>query len=143
MDIRLDYKRALVTGGSSGIGEAIALGLADAGAKVAINCHTHLYSTLARGITLPGKAPKNFPEILKKLWWRLDRALDRDAIRLSALLTLADCIRWGCTTVFDHHASPSCIAGSLDAIADDAIGFLPPGSHVCQQIMLRGVPLLR
>ena len=33
-----------------------------------INCHSHLYSTLARGITLPGAEPADFPEILKRLW---------------------------------------------------------------------------
>ena len=41
MNISLQDKRALVTGGNSGIGAAIALGLADAGAKVAINYLAH------------------------------------------------------------------------------------------------------
>jgi NAD(P)-dependent dehydrogenase (short-subunit alcohol dehydrogenase family) len=41
MTIRLDGKRALVTGGSSGIGASIARALADAGAKVAVNCPNH------------------------------------------------------------------------------------------------------
>jgi NAD(P)-dependent dehydrogenase (short-subunit alcohol dehydrogenase family) len=37
MDIQLSGKRVLVTGGNSGIGEAMALAFADAGANVAIN----------------------------------------------------------------------------------------------------------
>lgn len=82
-----------------------------------INLHHHFYSALARGLD-PGVTLSNFGEILDRLWWRLDRALDRDAVRLSAQLSVADCIRWGCTTVFDHHASPSCLPGSLDVIAD-------------------------
>ena len=45
-----------------------------------INSHTHLYSTLARGIRLGGSPAADFPSILKKLWWRLDRALDEEDI---------------------------------------------------------------
>lgn len=82
-----------------------------------VNLHHHFYSSLARGLA-PGLPLDNFGEILDGLWWRLDRALDADTIRLSAELALADSIRWGATTVFDHHASPSMISGSLELIAD-------------------------
>jgi putative selenium metabolism protein SsnA len=82
-----------------------------------INLHHHFYSALARGLD-PGSSMRSFGEVLERLWWRLDRALDPDTVRLSALISAADCIRWGCTTVFDHHASPSCLRGSLDLIAE-------------------------
>ena len=81
-----------------------------------INCHTHLYSTLARGIPLPGKPPRNFPEILKKLWWRLDRALNRQDIYYSALVGVMDSARCGVGSLVDHHSSPSAVGGSLDLI---------------------------
>jgi putative selenium metabolism protein SsnA len=81
-----------------------------------INCHTHLYSTLARGIALPGRAPKNFPEILKKLWWRLDRALNAEDVYYSALVGLVDCAKNGVGTLVDHHSSPNACAGSLDQV---------------------------
>lgn len=81
-----------------------------------INLHHHLYSALARGLA-PAAAPKDFGQILDRMWWRLDRALTPETVRLSALLGAADCIRAGCTTVFDHHASPTCLRGSLDLIA--------------------------
>lgn len=82
-----------------------------------VNLHHHFYSSLARGLN-PGLRMENFGEILDGLWWRLDRALDRDTIRLSAELAAADSIRSGVTTVFDHHASPSVIRGSLETIAE-------------------------
>lgn len=82
-----------------------------------INLHHHFYSALARGLD-PGGPLRSFREILNSLWWRLDRALNPETVRLSAQLTVADCIRWGCTTVFDHHSSPSCISGSLDILGE-------------------------
>ncbi len=81
-----------------------------------INAHHHLYSTFARGFTPPGPPPRNFVENLQKLWWKLDRALDADDVYYSALLALMHAARAGCTTVIDHHASPSCCDGSLDQV---------------------------
>ena len=81
-----------------------------------INAHHHLYSTFARGFTPPGMPAANFEEILEKLWWKLDKALEPEDVYDSALLALMEGARAGCTTVIDHHASPSCCDGSLDAI---------------------------
>ena len=81
-----------------------------------INCHTHLYSTLARGMRLPGPPPADFPAILKKLWWRLDCALNQQDVYYSALTGLIESARCGVGTVIDHHASPHACAGSLDSI---------------------------
>lgn len=83
-----------------------------------ICAHTHFYGAYARGMAIPGTAPKDFPEILQKLWWPLDRALDAQSIRYSALPCLVDAIKHGTTTLFDHHASPNAIDGSLDIIAE-------------------------
>jgi putative selenium metabolism protein SsnA len=89
-----------------------------------INCHTHLYSTLARGIALSGPSPRNFPEILGKLWWRLDRALNHDDVYYSALVGLIDSAKNGVGTLVDHHSSPNAALGSLDRIAQafDEVG---------------------
>jgi putative selenium metabolism protein SsnA len=81
-----------------------------------INAHTHLYSTLARGMAGPRKPPKTFSEILQKVWWKLDRALDEEAIYYSALVGCLEAVKYGTTTLFDHHASPNAIPASLDII---------------------------
>jgi putative selenium metabolism protein SsnA len=83
-----------------------------------VNAHTHLYSALARGMPGPQEAPKNFLEILQKVWWKLDRALDEESIYYSALIGAIEAIKAGTTTLVDHHASPNCIAGSLKIIRD-------------------------
>ena len=81
-----------------------------------INAHHHLYSTFARGFTPPGPPATNFEETLKNLWWKLDKALDPEDVYYSALLAIMHAARAGCTTIIDHHASPSCVEGSLDQV---------------------------
>lgn len=82
-----------------------------------ICAHTHFYGAFSRGMAIPVSPPKDFPEILQKLWWPLDRALTLNDVRASAEVMLVDAIRHGTTTLFDHHASPNAIDGSLDVIA--------------------------
>lgn len=92
----------------------------DASGKVVmpgfINAHMHFYSTLVCGL---GKADpsKDFNEVLKNLWWRLDKKLTLDECYYSALIPLIKAIKVGTTTLIDHHASPFAALGSLDVIA--------------------------
>ena len=90
--------------------------------------HTHLYSALSRGMPAPPTPPKNFVEILKKVWWRLDEALDEESIYYSALAGAIESVKFGTTTLIDHHASPNSILGSLDII-----------KHAMSRVGLRGV----
>jgi putative selenium metabolism protein SsnA len=82
-----------------------------------INVHTHLYSTLVRGLG-KAKPADNFQQVLERLWWRLDRQLRPEDVESSALVALIEALRHGTTTIFDHHASPFALGGSLDVIAD-------------------------
>jgi putative selenium metabolism protein SsnA len=81
-----------------------------------VNGHTHLYSALAVGMPPPEKPPQSFLENLQSVWWRLDRAQEAESIEMSARIGALDALRCGTTTLFDHHASPNCIEGSLDLI---------------------------
>ena len=88
-----------------------------------INTHEHIYSALARGLSIKGYAPNGFLEILDVLWWTIDRNLDNDLTKLSAEATYLECIKNGVTTIFDHHASFGEISGSLFAIEEAARDF--------------------
>lgn len=93
--------------------------------SVRVNCHTHIYSGLAPlGMPSPRPRPENFLQILARVWWRLDRALDEEILRASARYYVAEALLSGTTTLIDHHESPNLIEGSLDILADacDALG---------------------
>ena len=83
-----------------------------------INAHTHIYSALARGLSINGYNPTNFYEVLDGQWWYIDRNLDLEATRASAQALVIDSIKQGVTTIFDHHASFCEIPGSLMKIAE-------------------------
>ena len=55
-----------------------------------ICAHTHFYGAFSRGLSIPGEPAATFTEILEKLWWNLDKALDDEGVRYSALVCLVD-----------------------------------------------------
>jgi cytosine/adenosine deaminase-related metal-dependent hydrolase len=94
-----------------------------------VNAHTHVYSGLAPlGVPPPEPAPRSFLEILERVWWRLDRAIDEATLRASARYYVANALLAGTTTLIDHHESPGFIEGSLDVLAD-----------ACQELGMRAV----
>ena len=95
--------------------------------------HHHIYSTLARGMPPPHRVPANFLEILKYVWWHLDKNLDSEMIKASALASAVLAAKNGVTFIIDHHSSPKAIEGSLTTIAQafDQVGL----SHLlCYEI---------
>jgi cytosine/adenosine deaminase-related metal-dependent hydrolase len=90
-----------------------------------VNAHTHLYSALVSfGMPPPRAAPRSFPEILERVWWRLDRALDERSLAASARWYAAEALLAGTTALIDHLEAPNAIEGSLDVVADacEALG---------------------
>jgi len=97
----------------------------------AVCAHTHLYSGLAPyGMPKPVPPPANFLEILRKVWWRLDRALDAESLRASARDAVARALLAGTTTLVDHQESPALIEGSLSILAE-ACGELGVRAVLC------------
>lgn len=95
----------------------------------AVNAHTHIYSGLAPlGMPPPEEEPESFLQILERVWWRLDRALDEASLRASARYYVSQALLAGTTTLIDHQESPGFIEGSLDVLAD-----------ACQELGIRAV----
>lgn len=107
----------LVSGGVPDRASRLACPEGEIGAG-AVCAHTHLYSGLARyGMPAPAEAPGKFIQILEKVWWRLDRALNADSLAAAAEDYVARALLAGTTTVIDHHESPNLIEGSLAILA--------------------------
>lgn len=101
--------------------------------------HHHLYAALACGMPGPPRAPRDFTERLKLVWWNLDRRLDPAIIRACAQAGGIAAAKAGATFVIDHHSSPNAASGSLDIIASslDEIGL----SHLlCVELSDRDGP---
>lgn len=104
-----------------------------------ICAHHHFYSTMARGMAIPGDPASNFVEILERLWWKVDKAIEGEDITLSAQIPLIECIRNGTTTIIDHHASPSMRDGSLDLI-EAAVREAGLRASLCYEVSDRNQP---
>ncbi|HTR98958.1 MAG TPA: amidohydrolase family protein, partial [Bacteroidota bacterium] len=106
-DIRVDGD--VITGRGRALRPAAGEDVVDCGGRFVIPglvcAHTHLYSSLSRGMPPPGRPPATFTEILRRIWWKLDAALDPDSIYYSAMAGGLEALRHGTTTIVDHHAS--------------------------------------
>jgi cytosine/adenosine deaminase-related metal-dependent hydrolase len=92
-----------------------------------VNAHTHLYSGLAPfGMPAPSPPPATFLEILERVWWRLDRALDEASLRAAARYYVSAARGAGTAVLVDHHESPGVIERSLDVLADACAEFGVP-----------------
>ena len=80
--------------------------------------HNHFYSGLSRGILASIKPSPDFVSVLQNLWWRLDRAIDKEILHYSGLICSLEAIKCGSTAVIDHHASPGYIEGSLATLRE-------------------------
>src|SRR6516165_2795471 len=95
----------------------------------AVCAHTHLYSGLGRyGMPAASPSPENFLQVLERVWWRLDRALDATTLRAAAMDYVARALLAGTTALVDHHESPNLIEGSLAILAE-----------VCDQLGMRAL----
>lgn len=102
-----------------------------------VNAHGHLYASLAAGMPAPKAPLTTFTDILTEIWWPLDRALDAEAVYLSALAGAWGAVRCGTTLIFDHHASLSSVGGSLDRI-EQGLAEVGLRGCLCYEVTDRG-----
>ena len=79
--------------------------------------HSHLYGMLLRGASLNIEPPSDFTQILQRVWWPVDEAMDFEDAYASALVACLEFAKSGVTTFADAYSGPNSISGVLDHIA--------------------------
>jgi putative selenium metabolism protein SsnA len=79
--------------------------------------HSHLYGMLLRGASLNIEPPSDFTQILQRVWWPVDEAMNFEDAYASALIASVEFAKSGVTTFADTYSGPNSISGSLDHIA--------------------------
>jgi len=78
--------------------------------------HTHLYGMLLRGASLSVKPPSDFTQILQRVWWPVDEAMNYEDAYASALVASVEFAKSGVTLFADTYSGPNSIPGVLDRI---------------------------
>jgi putative selenium metabolism protein SsnA len=79
--------------------------------------HSHLYGMLLRGALLNIEPPSDFTQILQRVWWPVDEAMNFEDAYASALVASVEFAKSGVTTFADTYSGPNSISGVLDHIA--------------------------
>jgi putative selenium metabolism protein SsnA len=79
--------------------------------------HSHLYGMLIRAASLNIEPPSDFTQILQRVWWSVDEAMNFEDAYASALIASVEFAKSGVTTFADTYSGPNSISGSLDHIA--------------------------
>ncbi len=79
--------------------------------------HSHLYGMLLRGASLKITPPSDFTQILQRVWWPVDEAMNFEDAYASALVASVEFAKSGVTTFADTYSGPNSISGVLDHIA--------------------------
>jgi putative selenium metabolism protein SsnA len=79
--------------------------------------HSHLYGMLLRGASLNIEPPSDLTQILQRVWWPMDEAMDFEDAYASALVACLEFAKSGVTTFADTYSGPNSITGVLDHIA--------------------------
>lgn len=80
--------------------------------------HSHLYGILLRGASLSVTPPSDFTQILQRIWWPVDEAMNYEDAYASALVATVEFAKSGVTMFADTYSGPNSIPGVLDKICD-------------------------